>query len=116
MTEAEFQNAVVDLAHVYGWKISHFGAARTKDGWSTPVRYDGKGFPDCVFVYTGNRPLPHRVLFVEFKTDRGRLSPAQTDWGDWLDDAGTEYCLWRPGNADIIAGVLSDGRVTKWKI
>ena len=111
MTEAEFQNAVADLAHVYGWKISHFGAARTKDGWSTPVRYDAAGFPDCVFVHP--RGL---VLFVEFKTDKGRLSPAQSDWGDWLDDAGADYCLWRPGNADIIAGVLSFGRVTQWTI
>ena len=110
-------DAVVELSQLWGWRCAHFRTSMNARGhYQTAVGFDGKGFPDCVFVYPGNRPIPHRVLFVEFKTDRGRLSPAQADWGDWLDDAGAAYCLWRPGNADIIAGVLSDGRVTKWKI
>jgi len=111
ISEADFQDAVVEVAHLYRWHVSHFGRARTKDGWSTPVRYDGKGFPDCVFVHPDGG-----VLFVEFKAERGRLSKDQAAWGAWLDDAGADYCLWRPGNADIIMGILSHSKVTKWNL
>ena len=32
MAEAEFQTAVIDLAHVHGWLVAHFRAAKNRPG------------------------------------------------------------------------------------
>lgn len=117
MTETEFQDAVVELAHRFGWRIAHFRAAQTRGGWRTPVAYDGAGFPDCVMV-NPNRRL---ILFVEFKSGRGTLSPAQDDWGVALTAATSRttdarYHCWRPADADDIARCLSNGRITEWRL
>ena len=74
MKESDFQKQVIDLAHVFGWKIAHFRPAMTEKGWRTAVSGDGKGFPDCVLV------KPPRVIFAELKTDIGKISPAQAEW------------------------------------
>jgi hypothetical protein len=75
MTERELQEAVIELAHVYGWKIAHFRPAMNARGdWRTPVAADGKGFPDLVMVSA------HALLFVELKSDKGKVTPEQLDW------------------------------------
>ncbi len=75
MTEAELQSAVIDLAHTFGWAVAHFRAGRTGSGsWRTPVEADGSGFFDLVAVRKG------RLLLVELKSARGRLSPQQVWW------------------------------------
>ena len=89
MTEAELQAAVIDLAHVYGWKVAHFRPALTAKGWRTPVGADGVGFPDLVLAKMG------RVLFVELKGTKGRLSAAQLDWMGQLDE---HMEVWTPNN------------------
>ncbi len=89
MTEADFQTAVIDLAQLLGWRVAHFRPARTNAGWRTPVSADGKGFPDLVLVRD-------RVLFVELKSETGRLSPDQRAWVAALDDAGAQAFVWRP--------------------
>ncbi len=90
ISEQEFADKVVALAHVYGWKIAHFGAARTEKGWRTPVRVDGKGFPDFVMVH----PERQLVLFVELKARGKKLTPEQKDWGLWLGAAGANWQTW----------------------
>ena len=73
-TEAQFQEAVVELAHLYGWRVAHFRAARTAHGgWRTPVAADGAGFVDLILVRD-------RVLFVELKAEKGRLTVPQQEW------------------------------------
>lgn len=74
ITEADWQATVVDLAHHLGWLVAHFRPARTRDGWATPVAYDGKGFPDLVLARNG------QVRIIELKTDTGRLTSRQHDW------------------------------------
>ena len=82
-TEREFTAQVLQLAHTYGWLTCHFRPLRRLDGtWRTPLQGDGAGFPDLVLVRgdisTG------RCLFIELKTDHGRLSPLQRRWFDAL--------------------------------
>jgi len=108
--EADFQDAVVETAQSYGWAVSHVGPARTKDGWSTPVRYDGKGFPDCVFIH-----MKHRVLLgVEFKSMTGTMSDEQLIWADRFEAveiAATphvKYFMWTPNMMKQIVGYLAD--------
>lgn len=89
MTEAKLQEAIVDMARTLGWRVAHFGAARTDKGWRTPARYDGAGFPDLVLVR-------ERVLFVELKGHRGVLRDEQSGWANALGRAGAEWHLWTP--------------------
>jgi hypothetical protein len=74
VTEAELQQAVIELARLLGYRVAHFRAAQTVKGWRTPVEADGKGFPDLVCV------KPGRLLFIELKSERGRLSVDQQAW------------------------------------
>jgi hypothetical protein len=94
MSEAELQEAVIEAARLFGWKVAHFRPARTERGWRTPVAADGAGFPDLVLARAGC-PL----LCVELKSAVGRVSADQTEWLRVLDQAeGADVRLWRPGN------------------
>jgi hypothetical protein len=126
VTEIEFEQAVVDLAHMFDWRVASFRPAQTGKGWRTPVKYDGKGLPDLTMVHASGH-----VIFAEMKAQRGTLSPEQAEWGavmlnatanitmllrDEVDDPPVAYCVWRPDDADDIARILSFGRVTKWAL
>lgn len=104
ITEAEFQAMVIDLAHACGWLVAHFAPARVirrgVEKYETPVRGDGRGFPDLVLArLTDGVP---RVLLVELKTDTGRLSEHQKRW---LRESGAS--VWRPGDWEEIRRVLA---------
>jgi hypothetical protein len=89
ITEAQWQQTVLDTAAAHGWTVAHFRPARTVDGWRTPVAADGKGWPDLVLVRD-------RVIFAELKSARGRLSGDQQAWIHRLTAAGQEVHVWRP--------------------
>lgn len=96
ISEADWQSTVVDLAHALGWIVAHFRPARTKDGWRTAVAYDGRGFPDIVAARDG------RVVFLELKTARGRVTPHQQAWLDILPAAH----VIRPGDWQRLQEIL----------
>jgi hypothetical protein len=99
--EADFQRAIIQLAQLKGWRVAHFRKAQNGKGqWRTPVAADGKGFPDLVLVRD-------RVIFAELKTDRGTLTPDQTEWQHALARAGAIAAVWRPREWNAIAEVLS---------
>jgi hypothetical protein len=105
-SETEFADAVAEVAHLYGWKLSHFRAARTVHGWRTPVAYDGKGWPDLCLIH----PVRGLVWFRELKIAKRDLDDHQLQWKLWLAQAGANYDVWRPADwADIVAA-LSNGR------
>jgi hypothetical protein len=111
MTESEFSDAVVDLAHTFGWTVAAFRPARTQHGWRTPVRYDAKGWPDLTLV--GG---PHdQILFAELKAGHNRPDPDQQQWLDRLNRCARAF-VWWPTDSDRIATVLSAGRVTEWSL
>lgn len=99
ISEEYFFDQVVDLAHLYGWKVAHFRPARTKWGWRTAVSANGAGFPDCVF-------LRERVIYAELKSETGELSPEQYEWLATLAEAGQEVYLWKPSDFEEIQKVL----------
>ena len=108
MTESEFQGAVIDLAHLSGWRVAHFRAARTAHGWRTPTSADAAGFPDLVLVHAERR----QVLYRELKSERGRLTFEQAEWRRTLTAAGQDWALWRPSDWSSIVARLSFGSVT----
>ena len=89
MTEDDLQTAIISAAHVYGYRVAHFRPALTTKGWRTPVSADGKGFFDLVLA------KPHRLIVVECKSEKGKLSPEQEAWRDAVWGACEAY-TWRP--------------------
>lgn len=98
-TEAEFQRAVCEALTILNWRWCHFRPARSKRGWRTAISGHA-GFPDLVAVRRD------RVLFVELKSERGRLSEAQVEWLEKLTAAGFEAAVWRPSDWPAIEEVL----------
>jgi VRR-NUC domain len=100
--ERSFQDAVVEVARLAGWRVAHFRAARTKDGWRTPVTADGAGWPDLVCV------RPPRLIFAELKSETGRLRRHQSEWLDVLRLLPyAEVFLWRPSDWEMLVEVLT---------
>jgi hypothetical protein len=94
VTEADFQKVVIDLAHIFGWKVAHFRPAKTSKGWRTPVAADGAGFPDLVMARGGD------LIAVELKVGKNRTTRQQDDWLDRFPRA----FVWKPEDleTDII--------------
>lgn len=97
MKGKDLQREVINLAHLYQWKVAHFQSvfAVTKQDqkgrWRTPVAADGKGWPDLICVKKG-RPL----LAIEIKGDGDKLRAEQTEWLQLLHSAGVETAVVRP--------------------
>jgi len=99
MTEAEFLAQVLDLARLLGWRTLHLRPARTARGWRTAVAGEGKGFFDLILVR-------ERVVFVELKSEKGRLTIEQQGWLEAMKKAGQEVYIWRPSTWSEIVNVL----------
>jgi hypothetical protein len=97
MSEQIFQQKVIALARMNGWRIFHPMKMQARDGsWRTALSGD-KGWPDLV--------LAHRergFLVCELKTDAGRLTEDQKVWlyhlAPWA-----ECHVWRPADLETIA-------------
>jgi hypothetical protein len=104
INEKALQNAVVELAHLYGWLVHHTRPAQMPSGrWATPIQGDA-GFPDLVLVRG-----PH-TIFVELKSAIGRTSEAQDRWIAALQEAGQEVHIWRPKDISAIKQRLAHER------
>ena len=100
VSEAQFQRQVIQFAQLCGWRVAHFRPAMDSKGrWKTAVAGDGAGFPDLVLVR-------ERVLFVELKTDTGRLTPDQEAWRQAAQAAGATHHVWRPRDWPAIERTL----------
>lgn len=91
MPERVWLSEVVALAKAYGWLVYHaLPAMNARGRWATHQMGDS-GFPDLMLVHAS-----HGTLFVELKTNKGRLTVQQQDWLDTLHTAGNETDVWRP--------------------
>lgn len=106
MTGKELQAAVIDLAHLHGFRVCHFQSALItgRDGkprWRTPFSADGKGWPDLFMVRR------ERAIAVEIKGDGDSLKDEQRQWLFDLETAGVEAFVftpasWREGFVDTV--------------
>jgi hypothetical protein len=107
-TEKQFQSRVIDFAHLHGWMIGHFRTSmNASGGFQTAVGADGKGFPDLTLVHP-----KYGILFRELKTDIGKVSPEQREWGNAILAAGGNFAVWRPRHWAVIVAVLSNQPIT----
>ena len=73
MKESELQDAILELAERLGWYVHAERPARTIQGWRTPIQ--GKpGYPDLTLCRLGT------ILWIECKSERGRLTEEQNSW------------------------------------
>lgn len=108
ITEATYQEAIIQIARLYGWRVAHFRPAMTKDGWRTAVAADGKGYPDLTMV------KPGRLIFAEIKSEKGKLSEDQANWIDAFKLVpGIEVYLWRPSQFEEVVALLRKPAITE---
>ncbi len=99
MKEVDYQGRIIETARILGWTVAHFRAAMTKYGWRTPVAADGQGFPDLVLVR-------ERVIWMEVKLEKAKLTPEQAHWQEILKYAKQETYVVRPSNWDEVVKIL----------
>ncbi len=100
-TEKHFQQCVIDLAELHGWKVWHQRPARVSVRGGETYRSAGighKGAPDLLLARNG------KVLNAELKTETGEASADQLAW---LAACGPSGRLWRPSDWDEILDELS---------
>lgn len=89
--EKSLQAQIVKAARLLGWLVYHT--------WRST--HSAPGFPDLVLV------RPPRLVFIELKTDTGKVSPDQERWLEQLRQCpGAEVYLFRPGDWARIVEVL----------
>jgi hypothetical protein len=92
MSEKELSQQVRQLATLKGYSVYHTFLSI----------YSDVGFPDLCLAKKG------RLIFVELKTERGKLSEAQMGWLEILAATGKcDVYLWRPSSWDEICEVLT---------
>lgn len=100
MREAAFAHQIEYLLELHRWLWCHYEPAVRQSGrWATPLR-GHKGAPDYMAVRDG------RLIFVEIKGDRGRVSNEQAAWMCELMDAGIETHLWYPHDIEAAKEAL----------
>ena len=100
VTERDLREQVRDLCKLFGWRF-YFT-------WTSI--HSPKGFPDLVLVSSERR----RVLYVELKTEKGKVTDSQQGWLDDLSDTGQEVYLWRPKDIEEAARILGLGIPSGW--
>jgi hypothetical protein len=89
--EKHFMADVIKLAKQNGWLVYHTHNSRKSQA----------GFPDLCMVRF------QRLLFVELKTETGKMTAAQHDWFDAINKVpGTACYLWRPSDWPAILEIL----------
>lgn len=96
MNEEQFRRHVRQLAQMRGWTLAyHTHNSRRSDA----------GWPDEVYGH----PTAGRTIFIELKTDTGRIRPEQKLWLHHLSECGFEVALWRPRDLALIVSTLAPG-------
>lgn len=92
MTEKQLQANVVRLAKLLNWRVvHHYLSIKTEPG-----------FPDLLLI------RPPRMVVVELKSEKGKVTPAQEAWLDDFRAVLEDVYVWRPKDwmDGTIEGVL----------
>ena len=93
MTEAELQALIVEVAELHDWLVFH----------DNDSRRNVAGFPDLVLVKSP------RVLFLELKSEIGRVRAEQHAWMDALSRCDTiASAIVRPEHAERVIEYLQN--------
>jgi hypothetical protein len=90
MTEKHLLSWVRQAARLLGWRCYHT--------WNSI--HSERGFPDLVLC------KPPRLLVIELKGPRGKVTGDQQDWLNDLAACGISTAVWRPDDLEHILDVL----------
>lgn len=94
-TEAEWQEHVIEAAHLFGWRHLHVRRSIGKGRkWTTATNV--RGWPD-LFLWNETQ---RRTMAVELKSATGVVEPDQEAVLASLAAAGLEVHVWRPADLD----------------
>lgn len=101
MAESVWQEQFIQLAQAHGWWHMHVrrtvGRGRK---WVTATNVIG--WPDLTLVCTRQE----RIIFVELKSEKGVVSPEQSEVHAKLRAAGQEVYVLRPSDLDLAQAIL----------
>jgi len=90
ITEKQFEAQVKEVAKLFRWKYYHPFLSK----WSE------SGYPDITLV-RGNR-----LIIVELKSEKGKLTKAQAQWLWALRKTPAEIYIWRPRHMEPNGGKI----------
>lgn len=103
VTEAQYQEQVIDLARSLGWRFLHIrrsqGRRNGQQAWQTTTNI--KGWPD-LFCWHAK----HGFLALELKSQKGRATPEQRAVLAELEQAGARTMIAKPSDIDDVAALL----------
>ena len=91
VSEKRWQETVEEMAGYLGWTCWHDRDSRRND----------PGFPDLVCAHP-----EYGAIFMELKTERGRVRKEQQFWIDLLTAAGERAYVVRPSQVDAVERLL----------
>lgn len=98
----DWQPQFLEMAHMLGYEHNFTRRTRGKGGaWTTSTSM--KGWPD-LYLWSQHR---RRSMFVEMKTETGKVSPDQEACLISLATAGIECHVWRPRHLQIAQQTLT---------
>jgi hypothetical protein len=92
LTEAQWQAQVIDYAHLRGFRVIH----------NTDSRRTQPGVPDLMLI------KPPRLLFVELKSETGKVRPEQRQMISDLRACGQLAAVYRPSHFPILRALLDE--------
>ena len=95
ISEKQFQAQVRELAEALGWTVF-----TTWNSCHSPA-----GEPDLRLAH----PTLQRRIWVELKTEKGKISAKQCEAIEILREAGAEVFVWRPSDWNQIVRILQGG-------
>ena len=93
ISEKDFQAAVRELAELMGWTVFCTWSSRHSPG----------GEPDLRLVH----PIQKRMIWMELKSAKGKLTARQVEAIETLQAAGEEVYVFRPQDWEQIEKILS---------
>ena len=99
MTEEQLLIAITDALDRYNWRWMHIRRSDRAQMMGHP------GWPDICAARNG------RVLFLELKTEKGRVSPEQREWmraicDGWPSIDGADHRVVYPSDLDDVLAML----------
>lgn len=98
LSEAQWQSQVVGIARQFGFECFH--APDNRPGRNGRIQAVTAGWPDICALGKG------RALFLELKSEKGRIRPEQLTTLRKLADAGCEVGLLRPSDLPLVLAVF----------
>lgn len=106
--EENFEDALLDMAVRYGWRVHAERPAHTADRVTTSIK-GHRGFPDFTAVHA-----VRGIILAELKSAKGKFGPGQPEWitafahHDY-DGSPVLVEVWRPKDWDAIEVAMRDG-------